>query len=91
MGPCHALACFLLVGTANGSHLSVKSNYKGAYPNVKPVVSHPYAKSVAAYRFEDVSRKSAKVCLFFPCEHSFMEQTHKLVVWHLKTVNTIFI
>jgi len=61
MSPCLALASFLLVGIAHGSHLSVKSNYKGANQNVKPVANYPYAKSVASYPPEDVSRKSTKV------------------------------
>jgi len=64
MSPCLALACFLLVGIANGSHLSVKSNYRGAYPNVKPVASyHPYA-----YATEDAkTRKSIKIGFVTMC------------------------
>jgi len=59
-----ALACFFLVGNAHGRHLSVTSIHKGAYPTTKTAVTHPYAKAVATYPPEDISRKPTKAVFF---------------------------
>ena len=65
-----ALACFFLVGNAHGRHLSVTAIHKGAYPNAKTAATHPYAKAVATYPPEDVSRKPTKAA-FSKCVRIF--------------------